>query len=512
MRAVGRILIGVYNIITTYLLGWVLFFAVVAFGLHLGEDFIIAQLGFERTAVWWRFAAAKTGISSVYLRLVIFVALHALILVAFRGVIGPLQQFLEKTFDALHRRFKTVTDDHPTVAASGRFVFTVVVTLVLIPFVLQPTLVRGWTTPQSWVVRTANLADGTASNFVIDSVIGAYRRYWVQDIDSFGGVSPDVFGDVDGGGLDSDDFGNVDRPDPDSPDDERPDPDDPAPDPPETPPAPTGSQPMMDRWDPVIRRVTNGKPREFAYVKAFMWVESAGRQFAVSHTGCAGLMQFCSGTARSEPFRSVFGAGAVYACGCGPNCSTPRSVIRALETGQRDQVSRLDQKFPCELTDARFDGEKALEAGKLYIDRLSRDFGDNIYLMYVGYNSGPAVAKRVWRKVGRDPSASLSEIETHLSTAMEPYFPNSSSARARSLVQTHLPKLKRAYDRYRADQRRAQKTRVFLRALGVLRGPGFSRVFLRGQTGSASASGAPSSGSGSFGSKSKLMSSSSSST
>ena len=38
-----------------------------------------------------------------------------------------------------------------------------------------------------------------------------------------------------------------------------------------------------------------------AFIKAFMWVESGGRQFAVSSTGCAGLMQFCPGTART-PF------------------------------------------------------------------------------------------------------------------------------------------------------------------------------------------------------------------
>ena len=107
--------------------------------------------------------------------------------------------------------------------------------------------------------------------------------------------------------------------------------------------------------------------------------------------------------------------------------------------------------FPCRLTDARFDPNKILKAGDRYIDRLSQAFGGNIYLMYIGYNSGPMVAERVWRKLGRNPEATLEQIDAELVEAMRPTYGAGAEARARSLVRTHLPKIKRAKDRFMAD-------------------------------------------------------------
>jgi hypothetical protein len=68
--------------------------------------------------------------------------------------------------------------------------------------------------------------------------------------------------------------------------------------------------------------------------------------------------------------------------------------------------------------------------------------------MYIGYNSGPAVANAVWREIDRNPDASLQEVEAHLTDALRPYYGASSGARARGLVRTHLPKIKRAQARY----------------------------------------------------------------
>jgi hypothetical protein len=75
--------------------------------------------------------------------------------------------------------------------------------------------------------------------------------------------------------------------------------------------------------------------------------------------------------------------------------------------------------------------------------------------MYIGYNSGPSVARQVWADVGADPAADLTDIEPHLADAMRPYFAESADRRARSLLETHLPKLRRAYERYERGPRRA---------------------------------------------------------
>ena len=94
----------------------------------------------------------------------------------------------------------------------------------------------------------------------------------------------------------------------------------------------------MDRWDPYLLEAAEGDRELFARTKAFMWVESGGRQFALSATGCAGLMQFCASTAQRRPFGGIFGVGAVSACGC-DDCSVPREVQIALETDPRPRRS-----------------------------------------------------------------------------------------------------------------------------------------------------------------------------
>lgn len=421
MKKLGRILHGVYTILATYLLGWVVYFAVVSLGFHVATEWAVGHFGFGRPVVWWNHVGAKLGLSSLTLRFLVYTGLHALLLIVGWEAIRSVKRSVERGFDAALRRFYEATRERRGLRTFARGVFTVVVTAVLVPFVLQPTLVGDWRSSHSWYRRAANLADGTASRYIVDSVVGEYRKWFAGPVESVGGV----------------DSKDLDEPEP--PDDDG--------DSVDGPPAPSGDRPMMDRWDGTLRQIADGDPETFARLKAFMWVESGGRQFAVSHTGCAGLMQFCSGTARSQPFRSVFGTGAVYTCSCDGRCHTPDDVVSTLETGDGRPASVADE-FPCELSDARFDAEKSIRAGKLYIDRLARKFGGNLYLMYIGYNSGPAVAARVWRRIGRDAGADLAAIEPHLADAMRPHFPDSASTRARSLLQTHLPKLKRAHDRY----------------------------------------------------------------
>jgi hypothetical protein len=161
-------------------------------------------------------------------------------------------------------------------------------------------------------------------------------------------------------------------------------------------------------------------------------------------------MQFCVSTARSEPYRSIYGVGEVYACGCGgTRCRIAKTVQRALETGGQSALEEHASAFPCDLSDARFNAEKAITAGATYVGRLSRRFGGNIYLMYIGYNSGPAIAKKVYKRLGKNADASIDDIAQHLTEVLTPYYGDKSPRRARSLLKIHLPKIQRAVKRFR---------------------------------------------------------------
>ncbi|MEN0062098.1 MAG: transglycosylase SLT domain-containing protein [Myxococcota bacterium] len=206
----------------------------------------------------------------------------------------------------------------------------------------------------------------------------------------------------------------------------------------------SASIPLMDRWDPILMQAAKSDLDRFADTKAVMWVESSGKQYAVSPTGCSGLMQFCVSTAQRPPFRHIFGAGGVSACGC-TDCKVPWKVQVALETDPT-AVSRVSSQFPCDLTDARFDAERSIRAGVAFVDELSEDLGGNLLLVYIGYNAGPAVAKRLYKVVGG--GAKLSDIEPHLETALRPYYGDRARRMARTLLRINLPKLERARRRF----------------------------------------------------------------
>jgi hypothetical protein len=341
-----------------------------------------------------------------------------------RRPLRRLQSGAERAVDGTTARFRAATRNRPRARTVGQAAFTLAVTSLLIPFVLQPTLVADYSSRDAWLERGANLVDGTASRYLADSVIGLYRKAFAEPIPPVGGVSAEQDAAL--------------------------------PDATHIPPTISGDQPLMDRWDPIITRVAAGDHQKFAFIKAFMWVESAGRQFAVSSTGCSGLMQFCSGTARSKPYRKIFGVGQVYTCQCDGPCRIPRRTRRALETGLKN-AAELGDQFPCEPSDARFDPDRSIRAGALYIERLAARFDDNIYLMYIGYNSGPAVAGAVSDRLHRPGDATLADIEPYLVDAMRPYYGAASQRRARSLIRTHLPKIHRAFAGYYSSAKPAQK-------------------------------------------------------
>lgn len=453
-KTIGVTLKRIYDILATYLLFWVLYVTAVAIGLHYGLPYVWQALEVANPQLVWAEMATWTGLSVPMTRFAMFALLHVLIFVIVRRPISFVQPWFEKAFDRIAGAFDRVTSDRFSLRMFGEGVFSIVVTALLIPFVWQPTLVRGMSI-DAWLDRASNLADGSAVLDLPDSTIAYYRSFTAEPVVVSSGVSAD---EVDRAIAQQDEEAELDV-----------EPTNPTKKPPAEPGDPDiiagvprvdrtlrvelsprpGSQPIMDRWNDHIWQTVDGDPEMFAYVKAFMYVESAGRQYAVSNTGCAGLMQFCSGTAKSPPFRRVFGTGQVYACGCrGAECRIPREVQRALESGHYDEVADQADALPCEITDARFDPDKAIEAGYVYVDRLHDRYGGNIYLMYIGYNSGPAVANKVWAKVDRNPDASLDEIEMHLSDALRPYYGSSSASRANGLVRTHLPKIKRAQMRY----------------------------------------------------------------
>ena len=351
-------------------------------------------IGDDRPDLLVRRVASLFGVAPLTLRLVAYGLPQASLLA-----------FVTVRSRSLRHRLRNVRSRStlriPRIAAVLRGFGVMLTTLVLGLLLLQPTLVSIYRFDQtSWWERTANLLDGRSATYAWQAgsaVWGRLRgRPWAKTMP----------GGKDGGKMGS----------------------------------------RMSRWDPLLTAATRDR-HHFAQTKAFMWVESAGRQFAVSQTGCAGLMQFCVTTAQRAPFKSIFGAGNITACDCGGKpCSIPKRIRRELETDP-DAVRRHASTFPCSLSDARFDGDRAIRAGAAYTTELSEDVGDNLYLMYIGYNSGPAVAKRLHKIVGSD--ATLDEIRPHLATVLSRWYGSRASARANGLLDVHLPKLMGAYKSYR---------------------------------------------------------------
>jgi hypothetical protein len=295
----------------------------------------------------------------------------------------------------------------PSVRGALGVLFTAVTTLLLVVFLLQPTLVPLRLDRRAWLERAANLVDGTASSHIVDSIVGAARWFYAEPAEGIEVVTAEAFE----AGLDSE------------------------------------IVPLMDRWDRYLLEAAEGDRELFAKTKAFMWVETGGRQFALSATGCAGLMQFCASTAQRRPFHGIFGVGQVSACGC-DDCSVPRAVQIELET-DATAASRHEDTFPCDLSDARFDAERSIRAGVAYVRELSDKSGGHLPLMYVGYNSGPAIAASLHKTLGPQEEITVEELRPHLADALRPYYGKRAEPRANGLIEVHLPKLMSAYDKWR---------------------------------------------------------------
>lgn len=421
---------GIYTILATYLLVFIIPFALAGFVFHLGFEFIAHQLEFQTVSDLWMRASDWLPIPIIWARILLFLPLHIATWLALRKPVAAAWPYVERAFDRAIAGYNWVTERFAAAHVIGEWLFTIVVTILLVPFVLQPTLVPTYLDADGWLERAANLIDGTATAEIANSVVGLYRKLYADPVVTPGLPRSDSEMFEETGDDIEIDTGEASGP--------------------ITPPKPNGKQKLMDRWDPYIWEVAGNDPSKFAYIKAFMWVESGGRQYAVSHTGCAGLMQFCTGTAKDSRFRKIFGTGTVYKCDCsGQACQNiPRDLQRDMESGDPDAFERHKSRFPCEMTDSRFNPKKIIAAGGRYVSDLRGEFGGNIYLMYIGYNSGPVIARRVWNKVGQNPDVTISEVEQHLANALRPNYGQFADRRAAGLVGTHLPKLANAYDKY----------------------------------------------------------------
>ncbi|MEZ4237837.1 MAG: lytic transglycosylase domain-containing protein [Myxococcota bacterium] len=403
-----------YDAVAWPLLAVTLAVAALGFGLRLLAGGLAGLLGTELPTVWQRLAEI-TGIDDAWLRFTLFAALHAAVIAALWHPVARAWAASRPKPAKRVRRARApaprapVRGPAPSPAGRGAGVATTAAAPARwwrcccnprwCP--CGSTAPPGWPARPTWSTTPPRPGWSTRPPGSSNAVIARPRR-------PVGGVSADAF-DAD---LDADAVPLID---------------------------PTGTRCCSTRATATAVLA--------ARTKAFMWVESGGRQFAVSATGCSGLMQFCASTAQRAPFHHIFGVGQVSACGC-RDCGVPREVQVALETDPEAVRTHAD-RFPCPLTDARFDAERSIRAGVAFVRELGADVGDNLPLMYVGYNAGPAVSRGLYRQLGRRGDLSIAEIAPHLEPALRPYYGDRAAGRARGLVGVHLPKLVAAYERWK---------------------------------------------------------------
>ena len=434
-----------YNRLLRYVLSTLGFIALISLGIYGATLLLVEVLHLEAVDVIWDELARRTGASPLAARFAVNGAIQFNFLLMFHGIIASVAEStridLSAWFHSRYYSFDDPTEDHgaprrklrPLMGVGG----AALAALTLTPSLVQPTITPLDLSRRAIYERATNLFDGSAAVATPEAILSLHHRLVRRALPDPGvGTSDEHFESAMLMSEREDDAialaieGGI---------------------PLTAAPDASGPQPIMDRWNPIIWEAAKGDARRFAQIKAFMWVESTGRQFAISHTGCIGLMQFCSKTARSSTFREIFGPGQVSACGCrSTSCRVSRETQREMERGDRRLIKRHAGAYPCDLGDARFDARKSILAGARYVSNLDEEFGGNIYLMYVGYNSGPAVARKVYKALGKNPNATLAEIEAILPQSMERWYHEKSARRARSLVKNHLPKIKRMYDRYYA--------------------------------------------------------------
>jgi hypothetical protein len=381
----------------------VLWLAFVGVGLYALTSLLASLAGFDGVDGLWQRLHHRLPGGAIAWRFSIFFAVHAGLLFLWRRLHRYTSQALTRALEALGRR---LLQGRARLRLAAMGAYAAVLSLLIVPLILQPTLVPLRFGARSWLHRAANLLDGTATVTVVDGTFGFYGRL-AKPLPDLGAPIRSL-----------------------------------------------GTTEAIDRWDRLIDTVVAGNRRDFAMLKAFIWVESGGRQFAVSHTGCLGIMQFCRGTAQLPVYRRIFGRGRLYPCACDVGrCFVERDVQVALESGDRAQLRKHRHAFVCDYADARFDVRRSLEAGLRYLKWLDGRFAGNLSLMYIGYNSGPAISQRILRRLGRRRAMKSAEIAAALPAALRPTYGASANSRAKGLSRVHLPKLHRAYQRYLANKR-----------------------------------------------------------
>ena len=192
MRLVLRLLKGIYDVLASYLLAWVLLFAFVGWLLYLLVGLLLPFWGFQTHEGLWLWCDRAFPLPSWLLRLLLFGAIHVGLYFSLRRPIRGLRRRAGRRIDAWLDRYRAWAKRRRRVATTLGVSFSLLVTLLLVPFVVQPTMVPARFSARDWALRLANLVDGSASAALIESVIGFYRRFGARP--TLGeSVSPEAF-------------------------------------------------------------------------------------------------------------------------------------------------------------------------------------------------------------------------------------------------------------------------------------------------------------------------------
>ena len=184
MKKFGRMLFrigkGFYDILASYLLVIVLYVAVVSLGLHALFSLLSNALGMDDVAMMWSELTRRVGVSGIWLRLVIYGGSQLGLLWLLKGPLKTTGNLAERVIDKVVAGYTWFARRAPRLSVFTGGVFTVMVTLLLIPFLVQPTLVPLRADGYTMTERAANLVDGTATLALHDSVVGFYRRLYEE--------------------------------------------------------------------------------------------------------------------------------------------------------------------------------------------------------------------------------------------------------------------------------------------------------------------------------------------
>jgi murein DD-endopeptidase MepM/ murein hydrolase activator NlpD/soluble lytic murein transglycosylase-like protein len=143
---------------------------------------------------------------------------------------------------------------------------------------------------------------------------------------------------------------------------------------------------------PVVAAAAKEYDVDEKLIMAIITQESAGKSDVISPTGCAGIGQFCYGTANSGGFKNIFGGG-LQECKCPANRQSRGLDCTAVEA-------------QC-VNDPRLDPQKSIRATALHLQGDSASFKgktDQALFAIAAYNAGPEVVRLAIAKTGKpDP-------------------------------------------------------------------------------------------------------------